>query len=338
MLLAVIFSLSAMAQQPLTWEIRHGSADGSSRPALIVTTHLATTSMDIEVSCDGQSQTHHGGTRAGQAIRLEFKLAPGTHSCQGSLQGSFQDGSEGQAPLRFELKAPRALSLSYTKSDLDLLARTMAVSSSHPIDRIEVQVFGPGGTSIASGIAPADPGSLGPHRLQWTPTEAEVVQIRLIAHGTLGEAFSLDLWPWSYRVPHEDLNFTSGSHEVTPTEAHKLTPAMAKIASVLTKYGRGVGGQTIPIHLYVAGYTDTVGSAGSNRALSERRARSIARWFRANGFDKPIYIQGFGEQGLIRPTADEVDDPANRRALYMLSATPPSTSTLIPGTSWKLLN
>ena len=338
MLLALIMTLGALAPQPVTWEIRHGAADGSSLPALIVTTHTAATRLDLTVDCGGVQRSYSGGTNPGEDIGLEVQLPPGTHNCSGNLEGVFVDGSEGTAPLSFQVKAPRALSLSYTKSDLDLKARTMSVRSNHPIDRVEIQVFGPNGSLLGSGVAPADRGSLGPHKLQWTQSPGEVVQIRLIAHGELGEAYSLDLWPWSYQVPHEDLNFATGSHEVTPAEATKLQPAMDKIRTVLDKYGRGVGGQPIPIHLYVAGYTDTVGSAANNKALSQRRARSIAQWFRANGFNKPIFIQGFGEQGLIRPTADEVDDPANRRALYMLSAMPPATSTLIPDDRWKALD
>ena len=34
----------------------------------------------------------------------------------------------------------------------------------------------------------------------------------------------------------------------------------------------------------------------------------------------PIYFQGFGEEVLAKPTPDETDEPLNRRALYILSA------------------
>jgi outer membrane protein OmpA-like peptidoglycan-associated protein len=338
MLAALLASLCALAQQPLTWEIRHGAADGSSLPALLITTNMATTRLDIQVRCGAMVRTHASGTQRDETVRLDFPLPPGTHSCEGSLSGHFVDGTQGEAPLRFELKAPRSISLTYAADDLDLEARTMAVRSSHPLDRIEIQVFGPGGTKLGSGISPADASSLGPHQLQWSQQPGEVVQIRLRAHGSLGEVFSLDLWPWSYQIPHDDLFFASGSHAITPEEAQKLSPVLKQIDAVLLKYGKGVGGHPIPIHLYVAGYTDTVGSSASNRELSHRRAQSIARWFRARGFKRSIFIQGFGETGLIRPTADEIEDSANRRALYMLSAMPPSKSPLIPDDKWKPLD
>lgn len=338
MLAALLASLCALAQQPLTWEIRHGAADGSSLPALLITTNVATTKLDVEVSCGAMVRTHAGGTQRGETVQLDFPLPPGDHSCEGSLSGHFVDGTGGEAPLRFQLKAPRSISLTYAAGDLNLEARTMAVRSSHPLERIEIQVFGPGGAQLGSGVSPVDAGSLGPHHLQWSQQPGEVVQIRLLAHGSLGEVFSLDLWPWSYQVPHDDLFFASGSDTITAEEALKLTPVLKQIDAVLLKYGKGVGGHPIPIHLYVAGYTDTVGSPSSNRELSRRRAQSIARWFRSRGFVRAIFVQGFGETGLIRPTADEVEDSANRRALYMLSAMPPGTSPLIPDDQWKPLD
>ena len=77
------------------------------------------------------------------------------------------------------------------------------------------------------------------------------------------------------------------------------------------------------LQLFVGGYTDTVGDIASNLQLSERRARAIASWFRAQGFERPIYYQGFGERGLTVQTADEVDEVQNRRAVYIAAAEPP---------------
>ncbi len=338
MLIALMASLALATQQPVTWQIRHGSVDESSHPALEITTHVAARSLEIDVNCAGIQRSRKGPTDQGQTIRLEFPLSPGTHRCQGRLNGEFADGAEGQAPLDFELKMPVKLSLTYSKEALDLDEHWIAVRSSHPLQKLQVEIFGPGGVPLGRGEALADVGSLGPHRVQWDPSPGEVVQIRLRAHGTMGEVYSLDLWPWSYKVPHADLSFATGSHEITTEEGPKLQAALDNIQEVLAKYGQGVGGFPVPIRLYVAGYTDTVGSKSSNQQLSTRRARSIAAWFRRHGFERPIYVQGFGETGLIRPTADEVDDAANRRALYLLSAWHPGQSLLIPADHWKLLD
>jgi outer membrane protein OmpA-like peptidoglycan-associated protein len=338
MLIALMMSWAAVAQQPVTWQFLHGAADGSKKPAIEVTVNIEAKSLEVTMTCGGVQQSRQGPAKRGQTVRLEFPLPSGTHSCTGSLKGAFSDGSEGEAPLTGELKVPVKLSLTYTKDDLSLKEHTFQVRSSHPLKELQIEVYGPGGTRLGGGRAPTDVGSLGPHPIQWTQEPGEVVQLRLTALGNLGEKYSLDLWPWSYQIPHDDLNFASGSHAIAPSEVPKLQAAMGKIQAVLSKYGKGVGGFPIPIKLYVAGYTDTVGSKSSNKDLSKRRARSIAQWFKDQGFSRPIFIQGFGEEGLIRTTADEVEDAANRRALYMLSAWNPSVGPLIPRDSWKKLD
>ncbi|HCH63856.1 MAG TPA: OmpA family protein, partial [Deltaproteobacteria bacterium] len=85
------------------------------------------------------------------------------------------------------------------------------------------------------------------------------------------------------------------------------------------------------------GYTDTVGPADGNIALSRARAKAIASWFAQNGFTYPIYFQGFGEQGLAVPTPDNTNEAANRRAAYIVAAEVPPTSRAIPSQTWKAL-
>jgi outer membrane protein OmpA-like peptidoglycan-associated protein len=86
--------------------------------------------------------------------------------------------------------------------------------------------------------------------------------------------------------------------------------------------------------LFIAGHTDTVGSAGSNLKLSHERARSIASWFRKRGVRLPISYEGFGETSLAVKTADNVDEIKNRRADYVLSDGPPTYSAAFRP-SWK---
>jgi outer membrane protein OmpA-like peptidoglycan-associated protein len=93
----------------------------------------------------------------------------------------------------------------------------------------------------------------------------------------------------------------------------------------------------VEIQLYVAGYTDTVGNSASNQGLSERRAKSIARWFSTRGFAQPIHFQGFGEDALAVGTPDETDQAANRRAIYILAAQPPPTGPTLPRSAWHRL-
>ena len=76
----------------------------------------------------------------------------------------------------------------------------------------------------------------------------------------------------------------------------------------------------------MAGHTDTVGSSAKNRKLSLDRARAIGRYLRAKGIAIPIAVAGYGEDVLKVRTPDATDEPANRRADYVLGplgAAPP---------------
>ncbi len=71
----------------------------------------------------------------------------------------------------------------------------------------------------------------------------------------------------------------------------------------------------------IVGYTDTVGSETDNDALSLRRAEAVRKLLVAAGFeltDDNCRVIGRGERGLAKRTADEVDEPANRRVVVVI--------------------
>lgn len=66
--------------------------------------------------------------------------------------------------------------------------------------------------------------------------------------------------------------------------------------------------------LSVIGHTDTKGPAAVNERLARRRAEAVAGLLRAAGAPMEVVsIDSFGEVDPIRPTADDVDEPLNRR-------------------------
>jgi hypothetical protein len=331
--------LAAMAQDAVTLEVVQTTQAGGNPPALIVRPQVDATSLHVEVRCAADHQERSGPASAGERIALTFDVPVGTHACTGRLEGVFADGTAGEMPLSFEIRVLPSLYVQVTSDDLDLDARHLDATVTQPVERLDLVVYGPGGLALGRGSTSVGAAAgLGPHRIEWGPeSEGEIVQLRVTAIGVSGVETELDLFPWSYAVPHEDVVFATNRHDIGPAEASKLDEALQRIGEVLDKYGQGVGGFPVPIQLYVGGYTDTVGSQGTNQPLSERRARSIAAWFRNHGFPRPIYVQGFGERGLMVQTADGVDNPNNRRSAYILSAEAPPVSEHIPGKSWQRL-
>ena len=66
--------------------------------------------------------------------------------------------------------------------------------------------------------------------------------------------------------------------------------------------------------MVITGHTDTVGSGASNDALSAERARQVRQMLAERQFPaERIEAAGRGERELAVPTADEVDEPRNRR-------------------------
>jgi OOP family OmpA-OmpF porin len=66
--------------------------------------------------------------------------------------------------------------------------------------------------------------------------------------------------------------------------------------------------------IVVTGHTDTKGNGEQNDLLSRRRAQEVAQLFVERQFPaKRIEAVGRGERELAVPTADEVDEPRNRR-------------------------
>ncbi len=64
----------------------------------------------------------------------------------------------------------------------------------------------------------------------------------------------------------------------------------------------------------VVGHTDTSGSKEYNYTLSLQRAQTVADLLVERGVAKEILeVNSHGEENLLIPTADEVDEPRNRR-------------------------
>ena len=101
---------------------------------------------------------------------------------------------------------------------------------------------------------------------------------------------------------HFTLYFTTGTSELTPESS-------AELQGILTQATARPGGE-----IFVTGHTDTMGAGPANDALSLKRAQAVRQLVIDRGFDADrVVAAGRGEREPVVPTADEVDEPKNRR-------------------------
>ncbi len=90
----------------------------------------------------------------------------------------------------------------------------------------------------------------------------------------------------------------------------RLTPASQQVMNEALAAAQARSGSDI----VVTGHTDTKGALEQNDMLSQRRAQEVAQIFVERQFpSKRIEAVGRGEREPAVPTADEVDEPRNRR-------------------------
>ena len=96
--------------------------------------------------------------------------------------------------------------------------------------------------------------------------------------------------------------FELGGTTLTAASQQVMTEAMA---AAVARSGSDI---------VVTGHTDTKGNGEQNDLLSRRRAQEVAQLFIERQFPaNRIEAVGRGERELAVPTADEVDEPRNRR-------------------------
>jgi outer membrane protein OmpA-like peptidoglycan-associated protein len=98
------------------------------------------------------------------------------------------------------------------------------------------------------------------------------------------------------------LYFITAKDELTPESTSDLEKILADMKA-----------RPVP-DIVVTGHTDTVGSPESNDKLSMQRAERVKGFLTGIGIPADrIQVAGRGERELLVPTADNVDEPRNRR-------------------------
>jgi len=332
-LLLLLAPSTSLASEPITLDLVAKGQEGSSHPRLTLRGHQPIDQYVVSLKCGGTKLSESGTMGSGDLVEIPLEIPVGRASCTGTLSASFADG-EGEMPLSFEIVQLPPMEVVVPRDELDLEGRSLVLKADRAVEQVEVEVYGETGAMLGHGTAPvggAAPGS--PVTADWSAEPGEVLRIHVKVLDSDGFWAGVDLFPWSYNIPHEDVVFETAKWDILPAEEPKLEDALRQAREVLERFSA----TQIEMNLYVGGYTDTVGDGGSNQVLSQHRAQSIAAWFRAAGWDRPIYYQGFGESALAVSTPDETAEQANRRSNYVIAAESPPPSSEFPRTAWKKL-
>lgn len=224
------------------------------------------------------------------------------------------------------------LKVQIDRARVDLPGRKLELRMNHPAGKVEVRISGAQGGPLLVDETQDFTGR-GPDEtlvVTWPDPHGEVARIDVRAYDAAGFWVGQALIPWSVSIPHEEVTFATDSAAIDAGQVGKLEGSYQLVSEALARH-RDLG----PIKLFIAGHTDTVGATAYNLQLSQRRARAIAGWFRKRGLKVPIFYEGFGESALRVATADETDEPANRRVDYILAVEEPSLRSATFRPSWK---
>jgi outer membrane protein OmpA-like peptidoglycan-associated protein len=226
------------------------------------------------------------------------------------------------------------LKVTIDKSKVDLDAHHLEVRLSRTASHVSIKVFGESGALLTEEQQDFSGKPAGtPLVVTWHPSSGETVaRIDVFGYDDKGYYSGVRIVPWSVRIPHEEVQFDTNQAVIRDSEEPKLEDSLKKIGAAVSGH-EDLG----PITLFVAGHTDTRGSAAHNLTLSRNRARAIASWFRHHGLKLSIAYEGFGESSPLVKTADEVDEPRNRRVDYVLSIEEPRFESTGGRPAWKRL-
>lgn len=320
---------SAVADEPVVSVRLVGAvlAGTKERPRIELTARRALARTELELTREDGTVLRRSGRALGAGERFTFPIEhpQGAWRWTGRLIVHPARGEALEFPLEMEtalLPAPR---IEVRKEDVDLQNRRLTLRLDRPPAEIRLTVTSDAGRVLAEVVRPFEDGA-NEVTVGWDQEPAVVLRMDVRATDRHGFYRDIELYPWRVDIPHEEVLFETGRHDILPEERPKLEAAWEELRLALQRYGK-----VAKVQLFVAGHTDTVGPAAGNQALSEARARAIARWFRQRGVTVPIHFAGFGEGRLMIATPDETAEPRNRRVEYTVAVEPPA------GVKWQRL-
>ena len=335
-ILLLLSSSAASGGGLMSYSLKPAVQQGDGYPEVYIEADQSYRKIDLVCDrSDGeQTELSVGATKRGQKRTFALKQPTGTFTYRCEARGWYGSGDEEYFDLRFSFDAflGGALKIEVPREEIDLKNKSVTVRADRKISAAHLTLIGPNGPFFDADVDAGDNEAGEDIWLDWTGGGKEVLRMDITLTDRWGFYSFENIFPWSLEIPHEDIHFDTGSHEIKASEQSKVDEAFSDVSKTAARYG-----QFVEVRLYIAGYTDTVGDRASNQGLSERRARSIAQAFRDRGFKGPLYYQGYGESALAVGTADNTDEVLNRRAVYLLASRPPQPSSNFPRSAWKKL-
>ena len=283
---------------------------------------------------DGQVVEVKEKAKVGQVRTVALPQPDGRFHYEGTLEITDREGAPAELPLSFDAEQWGPLKLEVDKSrDVDLAGRKLQLRLNRPAARALVEVFHESGDLSWQGefTYAGEPAGTA-LEASWGKVEGEVLRISVRAFDAAGSYATLELFPYSVHVPHDEVVFDSGKSDIRPDQRPRLEAPLEELRRRVERASRWA-----PVELYVVGHTDRVGDAARNRTLSLARARAIGQYFRSRGVRVPIFVEGFGEEVPRLATPDETPEEQNRRVDYILSVGAPGFAGLPFPPAWKKL-
>ncbi len=322
--LVLTVPLTAMADsEMLGLQIRAKVQIGGDKPAFVITPQIGIKSLKIALKNQATGRTttlRTGRVGRGRTKALGWKQGVGTQKWEATFHAQWAKGDKDTWTITLESTVYPKIQSNVRKSDVNLDDRSITVRLNQPAARVDLKVWGDDAKVFHEDSTDFEDMDAGQDlEVTWEqPDGVGVLKIELKVWSTFGFWIGTEISPFEVDIPHDDVEFDFGKSNVRPSEAPKIDATMEMLNKMLRRYG-----SLVKLQLYVAGFTDSVGSKASNQSLSEQRARSIGAYFRRKGIKVPIYFKGFGETHQAVKTPDETKEARNRRAVYKLSAGTP---------------
>ena len=302
--------------------------------------HAQTALKNVKINLTGDSGSFNWTlkrARKGQKKSFRFAVPEGRSQWKAAVEGV--SGNETiTSTFEFDVLSLGNLKVSLPTDGVRFAKGELTLVTNRVLAQAELNGFDHDGAQILQEVVDL-PQEKGRVLVNFEPVSVEKIRrVEIKATDPFGRWTAFRLVARYVNIPHDDVVFETGKWDIDSEQSKKLDAVVIKIKEEIATFRKELGRSDVGfgLNLYIAGCTDTVGSAADNFTLSRHRAKAIAQYFKSKTLDARIFYEGYGESLLAVPTADNVPEEKNRRALYILTNTQPDGLSM-PGRKWRPL-